>query len=289
MIEEWNEYGELKEALGVDAIPAAVKPTPAASASTPAPKPETQKENVPAATSEQNLAIRQLGAEAAQVAAAKKQAPANITTTNPLLAEKVNSPAATTPKKAEPSAVLSPRSIPLPATPSATEGTSDAKDEPDTAKYNIPKPGDVKPKLPPSMHIDAANPDLNAGPVSVSHEAPKSPPIPLASPSSTSSGRSRSFHGSNVEDATPEEIKQIEKEQAIAEVSSSEEEDEDEKPNPKAQPVDAKASTPASAVTKTTKEESEEEEDDDDEDAEVEEPQKQSAKAPEKAGASVED
>ena len=55
-------------------------------------------EDAPKQTPEQNLAIRQLGAEAAQKAAAKKENLPKIGSTNPLLAEKV----------------LSPREVPLP-------------------------------------------------------------------------------------------------------------------------------------------------------------------------------
>ncbi|KAF2707794.1 hypothetical protein K504DRAFT_340841, partial [Pleomassaria siparia CBS 279.74] len=66
-IEEWNEYDELKEALGVVAAAPVAKPTP----STITAKAAAPKENVPATTPAQNLAIRELGAEAAKVAAAK--------------------------------------------------------------------------------------------------------------------------------------------------------------------------------------------------------------------------
>jgi hypothetical protein len=114
MIEEWNEYGEIKEALGVPATPANAKP---AATKPQAQKVDAKKENVPAATSEQNLAIRQLGAEAAKAAAAKKHVPTKISTTNPLLSEKIKSPAVTEPQMAALSAMLSPRSTPLPPTP----------------------------------------------------------------------------------------------------------------------------------------------------------------------------
>ncbi|KAF2277493.1 uncharacterized protein EI97DRAFT_432364, partial [Westerdykella ornata] len=131
-IEEWNEYDELKEALGVTATPAAApaKPAPAqaASASVPSPKTETPKDKTPLPSSEQNLAIRQMGAEAAKIAASRKPTPGHISTTNPLLAEKVNSPASvSTPRKTgsgDASGILSPRNIALPATPGAPRSPS---------------------------------------------------------------------------------------------------------------------------------------------------------------------
>ncbi|KAF2187827.1 hypothetical protein K469DRAFT_662005 [Zopfia rhizophila CBS 207.26] len=230
-IEEWNEYGELKEALGVTAAaPAPKVPAPSANAQPPS---QVPKENVLAATSEQNLAIRQLGAEAAAVAASKKAVPGNISTTNPLLAEKVNTPTASTPTKSAASGILSPRSIPLPATPiTATEKGSETKEMTDVEEFGIPKPGNVKPKLPPSMHLDAANPALDAGPIAVSqasptHSSSKSPPVPMSPPARTGSGELKHFHGSSISIASDEEIKQIEQEQAIPEVSSEEEEDEE--------------------------------------------------------------
>lgn len=134
------------------------------------------KENTPVASSEQNLAIRQMGAEAAKIAASKKPAPVKISTTNPLLTEKTNpnspanilspkstplpkSPNTTTTEKTEggskklpavePPSILSPRSIPLPPTPGAA-----------------PKLEQQKPvRAPPSMRDDAANPALSAGPI----------------------------------------------------------------------------------------------------------------------------
>lgn len=148
-VEEWNEYGELKESIGpvpgaaqtpasTPAKPAA--PTPSSSTTTP-----QKQENKPPQSPQAALAMRQASAEAAAAAAARKPAPANISTTNPLLAEKVNAPstpskASATPTKASTAgAIRSPRSIPLPATPTAAAGSASG----------IPKPGEpFKAKLP---------------------------------------------------------------------------------------------------------------------------------------------
>ncbi|KAF2739328.1 hypothetical protein EJ04DRAFT_560111 [Polyplosphaeria fusca] len=316
-VEEWNEYDELKEALGVTAALAPAKPTPAAS--TTASKPEPKKENIAPASSEQNLAIRQMGAEAAAVAASKKATPSNINTTNPLLSQKVNSPATSTPTKpkADPSGILSPRSIPLPETPKtlapSTDGTLDTS--------SIPSPTQKGVKQPPSMHIDAPNPALDAGPVKVSQASPSAKSPPITSPARTSSSDSGMFHGSKVETPSEEEIKQIEKAQTIPEVSSSDEEedddedddDDDESESDKKADVDtknigsqgadaAKGGPVAKGAGKGAEEVEEEEEDEEDEDDEDEDedeseedtdddskPQAQSAKAADKAGVSVKD
>lgn len=197
---------------------------------TPAPVSATaadKKENAgPLSPSEQNLAIRQLGAEAAKVAASKKHVPEKISTTNPLLAQKVNSPAVATPTKGGKPDILSPRSIPLPATP----GTPASPSQTAAEKYHIPKLAANKPvHSPPSMHADAANPDLAAPPIATT-QLPRRrsipSPVPLSPSSrSNSGGPVTEFHGSKVEVASDEEIRQIEEEQRIDEVSSSEEED----------------------------------------------------------------
>lgn len=80
---------------------------------TPAPAAAAPKENTPSATPGQNLAIRQMGAEAAKVAASKKPIPAKISTTNPLLSEKVGSG----PSPSILDGMMSPRFVPLPRTP----------------------------------------------------------------------------------------------------------------------------------------------------------------------------
>jgi hypothetical protein len=229
-----------------------------------------------------------MGAEAAAVAASKKVVPANINTTNPLLSEKVNSPAAGTPtkSKADPSGILSPRNVPLPETPkpglSNLDGTFDTS--------HIPSPTQKGIKLPPSMHVDAANPALDAGPISVSNPSPslKSPSIkspPITSPVRTSSSDSGIFHGSKVENATEEEIKRVEKEQAIQEVSSSDEEDDEDEEIRKKKKADVDVPTIGTKAEDTAKsgqvaakpaeaseavDEDDDEDDDDDEDEEEE-------------------
>ncbi|KAF2270545.1 hypothetical protein CC78DRAFT_135045 [Lojkania enalia] len=302
-IEEWNEYDELKEALGFAGTTPATAVAPATTTSTQPSKPMS-KENVPSATTEQNLAIRQLGAEAAAVAASKKPVPTNISTTNPLLAEKVNSPATSTPTKAkaDPSGILSPRSIPLPDTP---KPAAEAKEDKDLTGYTIPKISQRPVKQTPPLHIDAANLSLNAGPISASQKSP-SPSSSAKSPSLSSyhhrsgSSSSQTFHGAEVEDASPEEIEAIEKEQAIEEVSSSEEEDsedERERLNRKASgqvhvssaPETLSTGSQAKVLTKEAHKEEDEDEDDESEDETDTKPQQQSAKAADKAGDSVRD
>ncbi|KAH6638074.1 hypothetical protein C7974DRAFT_423003 [Boeremia exigua] len=211
-IEEWNEYDELHEALGVDTAFTAYPPKPTSlfepvPSKTPPPLADAlpggfsfgssagpafgslggiggrAKENTPIASAEQNLAIRQMGAEAAKLAASKKPTPVKISTTNPLLTEKTNanspanilspkstplpmSPNADTteknkvePKKAEAPEILSPRSIPLPETPTTA-----------------PKLEQQKPiHAPPSMHVDAGNPALSAGPIKTTQAKEESP------------------------------------------------------------------------------------------------------------------
>jgi len=219
MIEEWNEYDELHEALGVGAtkptttIPA--KPTPqealaqlektqthssVASAKTTGSNAASMKENESRASSEQNLAIRQLGAEAARIAAAKKQQPGNLAKTNPLLAEKVNSPATgSIPASASASAVQS--ESPSPTTQAAPTAKAVSAD---TAKTDSP----TAVLSPPSGPISRQDSQSSTG---------------------SGSGRRRSsFAGADIEEASPEEIRKIEQATAIAEVSSSEEEDSEE-------------------------------------------------------------
>lgn len=306
-VEEWNEYGELKDVLGVAASPAPAKPAPTQAASTVS-KP-TPKENVPpasiAASSEQNLAIRQLGAEAAKVAATKKAVPGKISTTNPLLSEKVNSPSASTPTKgkADTSGVLSPRNIPLPDTPKPDLGANDKK-IPDAPKLaDLQKPV----KQPPSMLRDDADPALNAGPIATTHKLPTR--------ANAQEPSSQQFHGSNVRTASQEEIKKIESEQSIPEVSSSEEEDdsgEDEDEDDEDKDLDTKpivtgagatkanvvpktgsANVVSTRVSKVGSGEDDDDVDDDDEDEESDESatktQAQHPKAAEKAGESVKD
>lgn len=223
MIEEWNEYDELHEALGVGAtkptttIPA--KPTPQealaqlektqthssiASAKTTGSNAASMKENESRASSEQNLAIRQLGAEAARIAAAKKQQPGNLANTNPLLAEKVNSSATgSVPSSASASAAQS--SSPSPTTQAAPAATA------------------VSPN---TMKTDS--PTAVLSPLSGSISRQDSRQDSLSSIGSGTGRRRSSFAGADVEEASAEEIRKIEQATTIAEVSSSEEEDSEE-------------------------------------------------------------
>ncbi|KAG9188357.1 hypothetical protein G6011_02280 [Alternaria panax] len=129
-IEEWNEYDEIREALGVTSaftpFPAKPGPPPMAvpattTSSLSSTSAAAKKENVVTPSLETNLALRELGAEAAKKAASLKPVPGNIKTTNPLLAEKTNTPTSTTlkksPTKETSSSILSPKSVPLPETP----------------------------------------------------------------------------------------------------------------------------------------------------------------------------
>ncbi|KAF2627799.1 hypothetical protein BU25DRAFT_490966 [Macroventuria anomochaeta] len=212
-IEEWNEYDELHDALGVDTAFTANPPKPTslfepAPSKTPPPLAgalpggfsfgssggsafgslgggSNTKENTPVATSEQNLAIRQLGAEAAKIAASKKPTPVKISTTNPLLTEKTNAKS--------PADILGPKSTPLPKSPNTAtteKSEGDAKKMPAVELPDIlsprstplpPTPNAV-PKLeqqkpvhaPPSMHDDAANPALSAGPIKTTQKKEES-------------------------------------------------------------------------------------------------------------------
>jgi hypothetical protein len=200
-IEEWNEYDELHEALGVDTAFTANPPKPTslfepAPSKTPPPLAgalpggfsfgeatgspfgslsggSKAKENTPIASAEQNLAIRQMGAEAAKIAASKKPTPVKISTTNPLLTEKTNAQT--------PADVLSPKSTPLPKSPNAattekSESEGKKTELPDILSPRsiplpqtpglVPKLGQQKPvHTPPSMQDDAENPALSAGPI----------------------------------------------------------------------------------------------------------------------------
>lgn len=119
-----------------------------------------------------------MGAEAAKIAASKKPTPVKISTTNPLLTEKTNSKSSAD--------ILSPKSTPLPKSPNTATATADKNEHegntlppvelPDIlSPRSIPLPQTpaTVPKLeqqkpihaPPSMHEDAANPALSAGPI----------------------------------------------------------------------------------------------------------------------------
>lgn len=143
-----------------------------------------EKENTPVLTPEQNLAIRLLGAEAAKAAAAKKPIPVKISTTNPLMTEKaqqsigsiaglVSPRSSMLPQSPTQAAaisqsigdILSPRSIPLPKSPAFAISSANAE------ASGIPKLEQKPVHAPLSMHIDAENPILSAGPISSTQKA----------------------------------------------------------------------------------------------------------------------
>lgn len=270
------------------------------------------KENTPVASSEQNLAIRQLGAEAAKIAASKKPAPVKISTTNPLLTEKTNAKS--------PADVLSPKSTPLPKSPNtATAG----KDEGETKKspkvelpdilsprsIPLPQTPSVVPKLeqqkpvhaPPSMHDDAANPALSAGPIKTTQKE-------------ESSGEEESDEEESSEDFTAEKAEKTQDQDPkdTSKASVSVKEGEQEGPNSEerskdsaeadaaekkmdAKTTDAKDATQKSQPKQSSSEETSEEEDEEsDEEVKKEETkedvkrtQTQDAKDASKAGESV--
>jgi hypothetical protein len=304
-IEEWNEYDELHEALGVDTAFTANPPKPTslfepAPSKTPPPLASAlpggfsfgqsgdspfaslsavggskTKENAPVASAEQNLAIRQMGAEAAKIAASKKPAPVKISATNPLLTEKTNakSPAnvlspkspntaatekkESEDKKTELPDIVSPRSIPLPQTPAA-----------------VPKLEQQKPvQAPPSMHVDAEDPTALAGPMKETQAKKES------SEESEDSDEEDSSEDSVAEKKVEKTQEQDPKDASNAgasvkegeqEEESSEEETEEETKagaadKQEVKPTEAKAATPAAQPKQSSSEETSEEEDDESE------------------------
>ncbi|KAF2204167.1 hypothetical protein GQ43DRAFT_438159 [Delitschia confertaspora ATCC 74209] len=230
-VEEWNEYGELKEALGVKAAPtmpmtgapitgAASTSKLPSSASVKSTQLQDQKENTPT-TGTQNLAMRQLSAEAAAIAASKKPTPVKISTTNPLLAEKVNTPSPRSSTDTAGKERYSPKSTPLPQSSAPITGaiTENMK------SLNVAAPDQKPVKSSPSNRADAANAALNSGPIAVAQETLASTSKSPHSPPVTTPGEVKQHRGSSISEASAEEIKRIEQEQAIPEVSSSEEED----------------------------------------------------------------
>lgn len=133
-IEEWNEFGELKEVIGevstsdksitttpakAPAIgssqPASITATPTKQASTEAPISTTTtapKENVPGG----NSALRQLAFESAAAAVAKKAA-SGSSTTKPAQQETTSPTVSVGESPTSPVGVASPTKIPLPASP----------------------------------------------------------------------------------------------------------------------------------------------------------------------------
>ncbi|KAF1932014.1 uncharacterized protein M421DRAFT_416744 [Didymella exigua CBS 183.55] len=337
-IEEWNEYDELHEALGVDTAFTAYPPKPTslfepAPSKTPPPLAgalpggfsfgqagdspfaslgavggSRAKENAPVASAEQNLAIRQMGAEAAKIAASKKPVPVKISTTNPLLTEKTNAKG--------PADVLSPKSTPLPKSPSTA---SNEKKESGAKKTELPDllsprsiplpqtPG-VAPKLeqqkpvhaPPSMHEDAENPALSAGPIKEtqaqeeSSEEEKDSDEEESSEESATEKKAGKTQEQDPKDASKAGASVKEGEQ---EEESREEESEDEAKagaavkKEETEPAETKPASPTPQPKQSSSEENSEEEDDESEEdvkkVEVKKTQTQDAKDASKAGESV--
>ncbi|KAF3040134.1 hypothetical protein E8E12_008614 [Didymella heteroderae] len=336
-IEEWNEYDELHEALGVDTAFTANPPKPTslfepAPSKTPPPLAgalpggfsfgqsgdspfaslgalggSKAKENAPVASAEQNLAIRQMGAEAARIAASKKPAPVKISTTNPLLTEKTNAKS--------PADVLSPKSMPLPKSPNTA---TTEKKEGETKKIELPDilsprsiplpqtPGAV-PKLeqqkpvqaPPSMHDDAEDPAASAGPIKETQAKKESSEEEdseeeESGEDSAAEKKAETTQAQDPKDASKAGASVKEGEQE--EESSEEESDEETKTGAankkeEAKPAETKPTIPAAQSKQSSSEETSEDEDEESEDEvekdEVEKTQTQDAKDASKAGESV--
>ena len=270
------------------------------------------KENTPVASAEQNLAIRQMGAEAAKIAASKKPAPVKISTTNPLLTEKTNakspadvlspkstplpkSPDTATTEKKESQAkktelpdILSPRLIPLPQTPAA-----------------VPKLEQQKPvQAPPSIHDDAEDPAALAGPIKETQAKKESSEEEDSDKEdsdedSTTEKKEEKTQAQDPKDASKAGTSVKEGEQ---EEESSEEESEEETTaravdkKEEVKPTEAKVATPVAQPKRSSSEETSEDEDDDSEEdvkqdetnkEEMKKTQTQDAKDASKAGESV--
>ena len=251
------------------------------------------KENKPVASAEQNLAIRQMGAEAAKIAASKKPAPVKISTTNPLLTEKTNAKS--------PADVLSPKSTPLPKSPNTattekSEGEAKKTEQPDIlSPRSIPLPQTpaAVPKLEqkpvhalPKIRDDAENPALSAGPVKTtqakkesSEEEEEDSEEEETSGDSTPAKQAEQTQEQDPKDASKAGASVKEGEQ---EEESSEEESEDsakaaaveEKMESKAAEAKGAAQPKQSNSEETSEEEEEEEEDDDDDEEESKEEEK---------------
>ncbi|KAF1359557.1 hypothetical protein EJ07DRAFT_178621 [Lizonia empirigonia] len=315
-IEEWNEYDELREALAPSKTPPPLAGAlPGGFSFGSFGGGSNAKENTPVASSEQNLAIRQMGAEAAKIAASKKPAPVKISTTNPLLTEKTNANS--------PADILSPKSTPLPrssntTTTDKTEGG--AKKLPAVELPSIlsprstplpPTPG-AAPKLeqqkpvhaPPSMRDDAANPALSAGPIKTTQAKEESSEEDSdeeeSSEESTPSNKVEKTQEQDPKDAgkAGASVKEGEQEE---ESSEDESEDlteagaEDKKTEPKS--ADGKSATQKAETEQSSNEETGDDEDDESEEEvkiehvkdDVKNTQTQDPKDASKAGESVSD
>lgn len=268
------------------------------------------KENTPVASAEQNLAIRQMGAEAAKIAASKKPAPVKISTTNPLLTEKTNTKS--------PADVLSPKSTPLPKSPNTAtteknEGKAKKTELPDILSPRsipLPQTPGVVPKLeqqkpvhaPPSMHDDAENPALSAGPLKETQAKKESSEEEADSDEEESSDESATEKkAEKTQEQDPKDaskagasVKEGEQEDESSEESEDEAKAGAADKQEEAKPAEAKAASSA-PQPKQSNSETSEEEDESEEEVEKEEPkrdeikktQTQDAKDASKAGESV--
>jgi hypothetical protein len=320
-IEEWNEYDELREALGVTseftAMPAKptslfepapsktppplaaslpggfsasgpvggaansiagslsemLKGSTATGASSSSSSGTKGKENTPMASAEQNLAIRQMGAEAAKIAAAKKPVPTKIATTNPLLAEKISpasqgnmagsldallsdkapkSPAAGAGASAGASAAAAPPAVKTTGLDKANDAVLSPREVPLPETPKIPLAQSQTVNMPPSMHVGADDPKLTAGPIKSSQAAE-------TKESSGESEEDEESEESEEVDAKVEEKEVEKKEKKVeetkpaakaTEAESSEEESEEEESEEESDEPESKPVTPAPAATK---------------------------------------
>ncbi|OSS49644.1 hypothetical protein B5807_05900 [Epicoccum nigrum] len=337
-IEEWNEYDELHEALGVDTAFTSNPPKPTnlfepAPSKTPPPlagalpggfsfgqsagpafgslnapsigsaigsSTSKGKENTPIASAEQNLAIRQMGAEAAKLAASKKSVPAKISTTNPLITEKINAKS--------PGEVLSPKSTPLPASP-ATATIEKSNNVKKTALPDILSPREiplpetpgVKPLLqqqkpvhaPPSIHDDAGNAALSAGPIKTTQAKEESSGEEESSDGEESS--EESVVAQDVEKTQNQDSKDVSKAGASVEEGEQEEGSKDQKSEDSAKAVveekkkveTTSASQLEQSSSEETGEDDDEEEDEADEDDDEDEASEKEVKNESEAKASA--
>ena len=329
-IEEWNEYDELHEALGVDTAFTSNPPKPTnlfepAPSKTPPPlagalpggfsfgqsagpafgslnapsigsamgsATSKGKENTPTASAEQNLAIRQMGAEAAKLAASKKSVPAKISTTNPLITEKINAKS--------PGEVLSPKSTPLPASPAiaTTAKSGDAKKAAlpeilSPREIPLPETPGVKPLLqqqkpvhaPPSMHDDAGNAALSAGPIKTTQAKQESSEEEEEESSDEEESSEDSVAAQDVKKTQDQDPKDATKAGASVKEGEQEEEIKEQKIEGSAKSVveekkveTTSAAQPKQSSSEETSEDDEEEEDDEDEDEDEDEESEEEAK-----------
>jgi hypothetical protein len=210
-LEEWNEFGEVKEAIGEVATTAtSVTTTPAKAPSTTSPavgtpsKPAAvaasastlQSENAPPTA--QSSVMRQLADEAASTVHEKKKTPAPAPL-NPTTNTSASTVAATLAKDSTP---MSPSSVPLPATPSLASPSARGTASPMRSASPLSSP--TRPGH-HGRHSSAGSTH------SQSHFVPEhfeAPPI--------------THRGSSISIASNDEIKKIEKDETIHEAEEEE-------------------------------------------------------------------